>query len=560
MEVMLRSSQLMASSVCCMKGRSLNTYTYSLLYFTRARYVSVRRTFSSTTEQRDHKQRVVVLGTGWSSLFFVKNLDLSKFDLQVVSPRNYFTFTPLLPKLVSGRISTRTCTVPFSSFVQKHRKGSFNFVHASCVNVDPHSKLVYCVSASDPNTRVNLPYDRLVIAVGAESNTFGIPGVAEHAYFMKEVEHANIIYQKIISNFEQASLPGISEEEKRRLLHLVIVGGGPTGVETTGEIAILLNKMAQSFPAVASYVKVTIVERGQRLLGTFSLGNSQYADRVLSAKDVNILLGKQVCAVGENDCTVKDATTGETVTMPCGIVLWASGLKQLELVDKVRAHFKVQNNPRALLVDQHLALRGTGDHSIFAVGDCCKILPDKLSEHFDEVSKAIGGTTPDALLRNLKTLSWRFPQVSSNKLNPKDPAFVEFLNKLSISEKPPKEQLLELMDYIDSRYMPPFPTAQNAKQESVYLANLFNKGFNIQGTAAFNDVWKGSLASIGGKHVVGNFPHFSLNGGIKAFVLWLGVYLTMFPSGKMRFCYLGDSLVQTLYGRHLITKQHSLER
>ncbi|GFE55932.1 NADH dehydrogenase [Babesia ovis] len=423
------------------------------------------------------------------------------------------------------------------------------------MDLDPTAKRVKCLSVTEPSTTLTLPYDYLVIAVGAESNTFGIPGVEEHAYFLKEVEHANRIYQRIISNFEMASLPGVTEEEKRRLLHVVVVGGGPTGVETAGEIALLFKNMSQGFPSLVPYAKVTIVEGGQRLLATFSPSNSDFTSRVLGERHVNVMLRKQVCAVGKDDCTIKDANTGDTDILPCGIVVWASGLKQSGLISNVREHFKEQNNPRALVVDQHLAMRGSPDRTIFALGDCCKISPDKLSDNCDDVLEIIGNANVRALLRARKTLSKRFPQVAPNKFNAGDPKFIEFCKKVESSEKSPRGKLIEIMEYIDANYMPPFPTAQNAKQESLYLAKLFNSGFNTQEINAFKEVWKGSLASIGGRHVVGDFPFFRLNGGIKTLVLWLAVYLTMFPSGKMRFCYIMDGLLQKLYGRHLISKQ-----
>ncbi|ORM41229.1 putative external alternative NAD(P)H-ubiquinone oxidoreductase [Babesia sp. Xinjiang] len=509
----------------------------------------------STNSGHGQRKRVVVLGTGWSSFYFVKNLDLQKYDLQVVSPRNYFTFTPLLPKLLSGKISSVTCTEPFATYVNRRKRGNFQFVHARCLDVDPNAKTISCVSATDPNTTLSLPYDYLVVAVGAETNTFGIPGVDQHAYFLKEVEHANRIYQKIISNFEIASLPCTSEDEKRRLLHMVVVGGGPTGVETTGEIALLFNNMSQAFPSLVPYAKVTIVEGGKRLLATFSPANSEFAGNILGQRNVNLVLGKQVCGVGKDDCTVRDPATGATETLPCGLVVWASGLKQCEIVSKIREHFKEQNNPRALLVDQYLALRGSRDRSVFALGDCCKVSPDKLSDHYDNVLGVIGKPNHKALLRCRKTLGKSFPQLAPNKLNAGDRQFKDFCKKVERSTKSPKGKLLEIMDHIDANYVPPFPTAQNAKQEGSYLANAFNNGMCGLGSDAFNEVWRGSLASIGGKHVVGHFPLFRLNGGITTLLVWLSVYMMMFPSNKMRLCYMGNALIQKLYGRHLVSKQ-----
>ncbi|GIX65139.1 NADH dehydrogenase [Babesia caballi] len=440
--------------------------------------------------------------------------------------------------------------------MQRHKKGNFQFVHAKCLDVNPHSKTIDCASVGNPNVKLSLPYDYLVVAVGAESNTFGIPGVDQHAFFLKEVEHAERIYQRIISNLETAALPGTSESEKRRLLNIIIVGGGPTGVEATGEIALLFNNfVSAAFPSLVPYAKVIIVEGGQRLLATFAPSNSSYADRVLRKTNAHVMLGKQVCAVGEGDCTVRDVATGETETIPCGIVVWASGLKPSDLVPKIQQHFTEQNNPRALLVDQYLALRGAADRSIFALGDCCKVTPDKLSDNFEEVLGQIGSADHKALLRCRKALGKRFPQLSSSKLNVRDRAFKDVCRKVRSGGGSPSDKLLEVMKFIDSNYMAPFPTAQNAKQESIYLADAFNKGLSSGAVDAFNEVWKGSLASIGGRNVVGHFPYFRLNGGLAPLGMWLTVYMMMFSSNKMRLGYMTDSVIQKLCGRHLISKQ-----
>ncbi|GBE62469.1 NADH dehydrogenase [Babesia ovata] len=527
----------------------------SVIPKSRLTYAATSRAFSSDSDNEQRKQ-VVVLGTGWSSLYFVKNLDLTKFDLTVVSPRNYFTFTPLLPKLSAGKITPVTCTEPFAAYMQKHKRGNFKFVHARCLDVRPDEHSVDCVSVRDAERKLSLPYDYLVVAVGAESNTFSIPGVEENAYFLKEVEHAESIYQKIVSNFEEASLPSTSDDDKRRLLHMIIVGGGPTGVETTGEVALLFNKyMARTFPSLARFAKVTIVEGGQRLLATFGAGNSKFTDRVLRKNNVNVMLGKQVCAVGKDDCTVRDVVTGETERLQCGLVVWASGLKPSDVVLQIQKHFEEQNNPRALLVDQYLALRGSTDRSIFALGDCCKVTPDKLADSIDDVVKSIGNMDINTLLRSRKELGKRFPQMASNKLNTSDRAFKELCKKVKRSSGTDREKLLEIMEHIDKNYAAPFPTAQNAKQESLYLAEAFNREFTASDSRAFNEEWKGSLASIGGRNVVGHFPYFQLNGGIITLILWLVVYIRMFSSNKMRLSYIADAVIQKFCGRHIISKQ-----
>ena len=101
----------------------------------------------------------------------------------------------------------------------------------------------------------------LVIGVGSKSNTFGIPGVEEHAYFLKEIAGARRIRNKIISNFELSLYPGVTKEERKRLLRFVIVGGGPTGVEFGAELYDFITQdILQLFPDEKDEVKVTLGE------------------------------------------------------------------------------------------------------------------------------------------------------------------------------------------------------------------------------------------------------------------------------------------------------------
>ncbi|KAL7000293.1 External alternative NAD(P)H-ubiquinone oxidoreductase B1, mitochondrial, partial [Sarracenia purpurea var. burkii] len=120
------------------------------------------------------------------------------------------------------------------------RSGEINFWEAECLKIDAANKRVFCRSNLNENLVGNneffLEYDYLVIAVGSEVNTFGIPGVVENCYFLKEVEDAQKIRTSVIDCFEKAVLPGLSEEERRTNLCFIIVGGGPTGVEFAAEL------------------------------------------------------------------------------------------------------------------------------------------------------------------------------------------------------------------------------------------------------------------------------------------------------------------------------------
>lgn len=132
---------------------------------------------------RAEKPRVVVLGTGWGSYSLLRGLKPDSMDISVVSPRNCMLFTPLLASTSVGTLEFRSVVEHVRPTVRQKRAA---FHLARCTQIDTKSRTITCASVLDEHT-YELPYDRLVVGVGARSSTFGIPGVEEHAHFMKEV-------------------------------------------------------------------------------------------------------------------------------------------------------------------------------------------------------------------------------------------------------------------------------------------------------------------------------------------------------------------------------------
>ncbi|XP_044391116.1 external alternative NAD(P)H-ubiquinone oxidoreductase B1, mitochondrial [Triticum aestivum] len=163
-----------------------------------------------------HEEEGVVLGTGWAGTSFLKNLDSSRYEVKVISPRNCFAFTPLLPSVTCGTVEARSAVEPIQRMFEKNGK-DVAYYEAECLKINLTKKAVHCRSAVGTNLDGNgdfmLDYDYLVVALGAAVNTFNTPGVMEHCHFLKEVEDAQKIRKSVIDCFERASIPNISEEE-----------------------------------------------------------------------------------------------------------------------------------------------------------------------------------------------------------------------------------------------------------------------------------------------------------------------------------------------------------
>jgi len=140
-----------------------------------------------------------------------------------------FIFTPMLSASSIGSVEYRSICQPVRE-INRHAK----YIEASATHINPATRTIECQSIiCDSPDHCDLPdhfsvqYDRLVVTVGAKTNTFGIEGVEEHCHFLKEISDAKHIRTKLVNCFERASVPGISEEEKRRRLSFVVIGAGP---------------------------------------------------------------------------------------------------------------------------------------------------------------------------------------------------------------------------------------------------------------------------------------------------------------------------------------------
>ncbi|WVZ68321.1 hypothetical protein U9M48_017277 [Paspalum notatum var. saurae] len=237
---------------------------------------------------KGEKARVVVLGTGWAGSRLMKDLNTSACDVVCVAPRNHMVFTPLLASTCVGTLEFRSVAEPLARIQPAVSKspGSY-FLLARCTGVDPDAHTIDCETVTDGEKgalepwKFKVAYDKLVFACGAEASTFGIHGVTEHAIFLREVHHAQEIRRRLLLNLMLSDVPGISEEEKRKLLHCVVVGGGPTGVEFSGELSdFILRDVKQRYSHVKDYINVTLIEANE-ILSSFDVRLRQYATNQL---------------------------------------------------------------------------------------------------------------------------------------------------------------------------------------------------------------------------------------------------------------------------------------
>ena len=303
------------------------------------------------------RPRLLILGTGFGAFNLIKHLSRD-YPVTVVSPRNHFLFTPLLPSTTVGTLEFRSIIEPI-----RHARKDIEFYHAIATDLDAQRQVVGCEGSMD-GYPFTVAYDVLVIAVGAVSNTFNVPGVAEHALFLKELNDARVLRQRIVTNFERASLPGIDVHERQRLLQFVICGGGPTGVEFAAELHdFMMEDLCKSYPELVSEAGIFVVEAGKEILNTFDTKLRSYAITLFRRKRIKVLTESPVIRVDEQKVYLQDGSE-----LQHGLLVWSTGIGPTSFARDVNLP---KDRKSRLLIDTYFRVKGY--ENIYALGDCCVI-------------------------------------------------------------------------------------------------------------------------------------------------------------------------------------------
>lgn len=343
----------------------------------------------------EKKKTLVILGSGWGAISLLKNLDTTLYNVVIVSPRNYFLFTPLLPSVPTGTVELRSIIEPVRS-VTRRCPGQVIYLEAEATNINPKTNeltlkqsttVVSGHSGKDTSSSkstvaeytgveeitTTLNYDYLVVGVGAQPSTFGIPGVAENSTFLKEVSDASAIRRKLMDVIEAANILPKDDPERKRLLSIVVCGGGPTGVEAAGEIQDYIDQDLKKWvPEVADELKVSLVEALPNVLNTFNKKLIDYTKEVFKDTNINLMTNTMIKKVNDKSLIANhknpDGST-ESIEIPYGLLIWATGNAPRDFTRDLIAKVDEQKNARrGLLVDERLKVDGTDN--IFALGDC----------------------------------------------------------------------------------------------------------------------------------------------------------------------------------------------
>jgi NADH dehydrogenase FAD-containing subunit len=500
------------------------------------------------------RKRVVILGSGWAGYSFARTLDPAKYERIVISPRSYFVFTPLLA-------STSVGTLEFRAILESVRRapGGLRFYQGWADDVDFSRKVIRVeanaidtpqhdlslTSASTAPSEVatesrppkgeifDVEYDKLVIAVGAYSQTFGIAGVREHAHFLRDIGDARRIRLRVLSLFEQCSYPTftggkdsktagrpLTEDEKRSLLHFVIVGGGPTGIEFAAELHDLIHEdLKKIYPELMPFVRISLYDVAPKVLPMFDQALAKYAMEVFARQGIEVCTEHHLEGIRVADGTLGSAHGGLSIKMKeygaeeiqAGLVVWSTGLMQNPFVEQmVNKQFSAVSEAEA--PKSHL-LKDPRTGGIVTDGYLrARIADDTISKSGEIAISAVAPVLPDVFVIG-------------------DCAVVEG------NESLPK-------------------TAQVASQQAAHLARQLNKSTNDD-PIDIKSSWKqfkfrnwGTLTYLGGWKAIHQSSADSLRGWV-AWIVWRGAYLTRSMSVRNKLMVPVYWFVSWVFGRDI---------
>lgn len=256
--------------------------------------------------------QVIVVGGGFAGVAAVKALGRQGVKVLLVDQNNYHQFQPLLYQVATAQIGVSDVTRTFRGMFQRYRSASV--VTAKVVAVDVHAHTVTTADGDTFHAQI------LVLAAGAEANYFNTPGAEEHAYPLYSVTDAVRLGNDLVRALDAAHRGGSDGGG----IHVVVVGGGPTGVETAGAIAenfkyVIPKYFSQELAARSS---VHLVDMVPSVLNAFSDKSKAYATSRLQAAGVRLKMGQGVTEVRPDGVAFADGTT-----LPAQLVIWAGGLK-----------------------------------------------------------------------------------------------------------------------------------------------------------------------------------------------------------------------------------------
>jgi NADH dehydrogenase len=350
--------------------------------------------------------RIVVLGGGFAGVTTVRHLERvlrrrKDVEITLVSRENFFMLTPLLFEACSGRLELRHCAQPIRAALRRAR-----FIEATVQSVDLERQLVRAVALEDGESA--LPYDHLVVALGASTNDGLIPG-SSNALTFKTMADALVLRNHLIECFERADAAA-DAAQRRGCLTIVVIGGGLVGTELVGELTAFADDVLRFYPRMRrDEVRFRLFEAGPRILPEVDVTLAAAAARLLEHRGVDIQVSTAVRSIDAGSVRL------ENETIDAGTIVLTAGIVPSAVASTIPV---VRDQRGRIAVDA--TMRSRSHPQVWALGDCAAIPgPDgrpypALAQHAirearhlaENIRAVIDGRVPSAFrFRSLGTMA-----------------------------------------------------------------------------------------------------------------------------------------------------------
>ena len=311
------------------------------------------------------RPRVLILGGGFAGVGAAQKLEDANAEVVLVDRHDYHTFQPLLYQLATGLLETTAVGHSLRDLVERQGNTSFHKATVTAVDLDAQEADFAEISP--------ISYDYLVIGLGAEVNFFGTEGAADHAFPMYTLPHAVRLKDHLLERWEAAERdPDLAEDGA---LNVVVVGGGPTGVETAGAVAELYRAdFAKDYPSLPQdEARVILVEAGPELFPMFKPKLREYTAKALEERTVEVKTGAMVSSVSPSRVTLKGGEELKAHTL-----VWGAGLQGNALVQSLGLELQRGNRIGVgpdLTIPEHPEVYALGDIAAIVDAKTEQVLP-----------------------------------------------------------------------------------------------------------------------------------------------------------------------------------------
>jgi len=338
----------------------------------------------------DHSERIVIVGGGFAGVTLAQHLERSlptRTEVVVLSAENHLVFTPMLPEVVGRTISPLHVVVPGRQMTRRTR-----WLEARVIRVDRENNQVHYVRRDE--TADSMRYSHLALACGSAANLDEIPGLASRGYPLKTVMDAIVMGNDLIGNFEAAATETESEA-RQRLLTVVVIGGGFSGVEVGGHIADLMHSVRRFYPELMNVTpRIVLLQKGQSLLP--ELHHESLSEFTLKKLRQNGIEVRLETSAQKADSVAVYLKSGERIE--AGMIVCTVGTKTHPLIKSLALSLekgRLQTDPD---------MKVTGAANLWALGDC-SLVPNAFDGHPCPATAQFAMQQASQLAENIKRAS-----------------------------------------------------------------------------------------------------------------------------------------------------------